>query len=169
MNNKKPKSKMKCDFTSSDIYSYYKKTHTKCLTRKEYGLVCDLFNQKIIEKIYQGFIYYLPGGIGMIGINTSRVRIEFDESGEVDFTKSNMSTDWKATKELWKIKPELAHKRYILLDNYHTEGKRFKISWNRKHCSIPTSRHYRFIPSRSFRRNLAKYLKNNPNQQYYEF
>ena len=169
MSNKKHKSKMKCDFTSNHIYSYYKKTHSKCLSRVDYGKVCDLFNQKVIDRIYNGFIFYLPGGVGMIGITAHEVRIEFNDEGEVDFTKSNMSTDWKSTKELWELKPELAHKRYIMLDNYHTEGKRYKISWNRKHCVIPSAYYFRFIPSRAFKRNLAKHIINNPNQQYYEF
>lgn len=169
MNNKKHKCKEKCDFTANHIYSYYKKTHPKCLNRKDYGLVCDLFNQKIIEAIYRGLIFYLPGGLGMIGITSSLVKIEFTDDGEVDFTKSTMSTDWKLTKELWKSKPEFEHKRYIMLDNYHTEGKRYKIGWNRKHCNIATCKNYRFIPSRAFKRNLATYIKNNPNQQYYEF
>lgn len=166
---KQLKAKRKSDFTSKAIYDYYKETHTSPLSKKDFMNVCKMFNKRLVSKIYDGVIAQLPGNLGFLGIQSKNHTVEFTDEGDIDLKKSTISTDWGATNKLWREKPELKHVKYIFHENLHTNGKRFRICWSRLYTTIPALYYYRFLPTRAFKRNLAKYIKNNPNKEYYEF
>lgn len=157
------------DYTSADIYKYYKATHSSPLSKTNFMLVIKLFNKKLIDGIYRGMVAKLPMILGFIGVEVKTPIVEFTEDGSVDFTKSRINTDWGETNKLWREKPELAHKTYVFHENSHTNGKKYKIMWNRKYSNIGCIRHYRFLPAKGMKRGFAKYLRENPNTEYYDF
>jgi len=160
------RSKYKHDYGLKHMYKFYKEKYTLPLDYKTFTNIIDLFNSKLINKVYEGSYISLPYILGDIFIYKYKKRIIFDENGEVVNKNKYNLIDYKATKELWKEYPELEHKQRVFYDNSHTDNYRFAISWKRYHT---TRMHklYNFKPTRAFSRGLAKYLKNNPNQNYY--
>lgn len=169
MSNWKKGIKKKSDFKILDLYKFYKSTNTNTVNNRTYSYIIKTLNKKIIQLIYDGLVFQIPSNVGYLGIVESKTHIIFKENGEVDVTKSNLSTDWGATNKLWDSKPELKHKKYIFHDNLHTDGRRFKIQWSRKFSNIPSLINYRFKPARAFQRDLTKYILKHPNKEYYEF
>ena len=169
MNNWRKGIKEKSDFKSKDLYKFYKSTVDNPVDAKTYSYIIKELNKRVIPKIYEGFVFQVPAGLGFIGVLESNTNIVFDDNGQIDMTKSNLSTDWGKTNKLWRDKPELKHKKYIFHENLHTGGRRFRIAWSRKYANLRAIKHYKFKPTRAFARNLTKYINNNPTQQYYDF
>ena len=93
----------------------------------------------------------------------------FGDDGELDLKESKISTDWGATNKMWEKRPDLKNKKYIFCDNFHTDGKRFRIAWRQPFPRSSGLSFYRFSPTRAFRRNLAQHLKTHTTQIYYDF
>lgn len=157
------------DYKSKDIYKYYKTTTSEPVTLKQFMLITKLFFQKIVSKIYRGSVIKLPSDFGHLGVGIKNLKIVLNNNGEIDVLKSNLTTNWKKTRELWEKKPNLKHKQYVYFENLHTEGKRPFIKWIRLHTRIPCLMYYQFTATRSFKRGLASFIKTNPNQEYYDF
>lgn len=161
------KKKFKHDYGLKNIYQFYKEKYTHPIDYKTFTVVLNLFNIKLIENLFKGSYFNLPYSLGDLFICKYKPRLRFDENGEViSWNKSNM-IDYKATKELWEEYPELAHKQRVPYTNFHTDSFKYKIHWKRYHTNR-TNRLYNFIPARDVKRSLARYLKSNPNQDYYD-
>lgn len=161
------KKKFKHDYGLTHMYKFYKEKYTSPLEYKTFKQIIDLFNTKLINEVYKGAYVTLPYTLGDLFIYKYKKKIYFDSEGNIlNKNKSNL-TDYKATKELWKEYPELEHKQWVYYDNSHTDNFKFAISWKRYH-TIRMHKLYNFKPAREFSRGLARYLKNNPNQNYYD-
>jgi nucleoid DNA-binding protein len=160
------KKKFKHDFATKDIYKVYKKRVSKSLNYKQFSLVLNTFNEKLIKSIYNGAYIQLPYKLGDLYIHKYKPKLKFDENGEVVTLCKRGMVDYKATNELWREFPELAHIKRVYYDNFHTDRYKFKIVWKRYH-TIRICKIYNFRPARAFSRGLAQYLKSNPNQNYY--
>jgi len=157
------------DYKSPDIYKYYKNLVENPVDIVTFNNVCTEFNTLIQNKIYEGTIYHLPANLGYIGITTKKVTPVFTEDNEIDYMKSKLTVDWGTTNKIWIKYPELQHKKYIYCINTHTDGNRYTITWKRLFVRIRGAKNYKFTPVRQFKRNLATYINNNPNLEYYEF
>jgi hypothetical protein len=163
----KKKKKFKDDYGVRALYYFYRRTYANAVDGKEFSEIINLFNNKLIEEIYKGAYITLPYSLGDIYITKYKKEYEFDEDGNV-ITKNKFNmVDYKTTKELWQEHPELKSKQYVYYDNFHTDGYKFRIKWKRYH-TVRANKLYNFKPSRSFSRGLAAYLRQNPNQSYYD-
>ena len=149
-----------------NVYQFYKEKYTDPLEYTTFAKVINLFNDLIIENVYKGSYITLPYSLGDLFIYKYKLKYKFDEAGNIINTGYKL-IDYKATKDLWKEYPELEHKQHVFYDNFHTDGFKFGISWKR-YNTLRAHKLYNFIPSRGFRRNLAAYLREHPNQSYYD-
>jgi hypothetical protein len=160
------KKKFKHDFGVRHILYYHNKNYPKRLEYKDISTVLNIFNNKLIESLYKGAYITLPYSLGDLYIYKYKPKFRFDKNGTIITKNKFKMIDYKATNKLWKTYPELAHKKYICYDNFHTDGYKFRIKWKRYHKNR-LNRLYNFTPARSFSRGLAQYLRKNPNQSYY--
>lgn len=162
---KKSKSKYKHDYGLTHVYKFYKSKYENIIDYKKFTTIINAFNNKVIQKLYEGEYISLPYSLGDLFIYKFKPRLKFDENGEVIAKRGVI--DYKATKELWKEYPELAHVKRVCYDNFHTDKYKFSIRWKRYH-TVRVHKLYNFIPARAFKRNLAAYLREHPNQNYYD-
>jgi len=165
MNKKDKENLRKLDFGLTDLFYYYSKTVKESMNQTYYNSVVKLFFKKIIVRLYKGDYISFPHKLGDFHINSYKPKIiNFNDAYQ---HKGFKVTDYKATNELWLKQPELAHKVYLNYDNTHSDGIKYKLSRiNSKKNTIQSL--YNFLPSRQFSRGLAKFIKNNPNTEYYE-
>lgn len=165
--NRKRSNKTNINIGLDDFYKYYRENNKTKIGRSLYGRIVKDFFYLLIQEILKGFIFNMPYKLGHIGIHRYKPRVKFDENG-FNFIESNVSIDFGATNKLWREQPELKHKKYIYHTNEHTNGFKYKIRWSKKGAYVKNIRAFKFQPSRYFNRSLAKHIKNNPNQEYYE-
>ncbi len=166
--NKKKNSQQSIKIGMDDFYKFYKQEYNSKVNRSLFGKIVKDFFYLLIHEIFRGFIYNMPYKLGAIGVRKYKPKIYFDENG-FNFKKSNVSIDFGATNKLWRENPELKHKKYIYHTNEHTNGYKFRIKWSKKGAYVKNIGRFKFSPMRGFNRALNKYIKEHPNQQYYEF
>ena len=154
------------DFNLKELYTYYKKITKESVNYKEYTKIIKVFNKLFIEELYEGAYLELPYKLGTIYIQKYKPKYKFNDDGDLTNAGQNNMIDYKATNELWRKHPELAHKQRVFYSNEHSDGFKFKIKW--KSGKIRNISIYNFIPAKSLRRNLAQYIRNNPNKDYYD-
>jgi len=69
------------------------------------------------------------------------------------------STDWKTT---------IKHGKKVVYLNEHSDGYKYLFYWNRKGSKTKNTSKYRFVPTRTIKRTLAKYIKNRL-KDYFEY
>ena len=159
MSKQKKGEKTPSDFLTPEIYKFYTSTCSNRVTGVQFSKIIGEFNKRLVQKIYEGFVFEMPAHLGQIGIRTSEIKLVFDEEGEIDASKSKVNTDWGATLKLWKEYPELKNKKYVYHLNIHTGGKNYTIKWKKVFAS-PFVQKYRFAPAKAFRRGFTKYINN---------
>ena len=169
---KRTKGLLNADYKIKDIYAFYVKLkNDKKETPVEYNIfkkICTTINKKIISSVIQeNYMFILPNKCGNISIRKYKTKLT--EIKTINGTKIlNYPVDWKATKELWKEQPELAHKKVVYIENDHTNGYRFKFVWNTYNANFKNKRSVAFKPLRKNSRALAKEIKVNENFDAYE-
>lgn len=130
--------------TIRDFYKQYLKDNPKgsdfYVDYKLYRDCWESYTGKTIEYILEGGDCVLPYRLGIISIVKRKINL------------NNLQVDWKATRELGQ--------RVFHL-NEHSRGYRYSIRWNKFRCIVPNKTAYRFLPTRTFSRLLAKYIKSN--------
>jgi hypothetical protein len=154
------------DYNLKELFKYYKSTVKNSVNYAIFVLVIKKFNLLFAKKLYEGAMLKLPNRLGEIYIIQYKPKFKFDEKGELTNKGQCKMIDYKATKELWKNHPELAHKQRVFYVNEHTDGLKLKIKW--WPGSVKNINIYNFAPAKSLRRNLAKYIRSNPNTEYYD-
>ena len=154
------------DFNLKEVYVFYKNTTASSVNYSTFSEVIKTFNKIFVDELYDGTYLELPHRLGDIYIKKYKPNYRFDEDNELNNHGQNQMIDYKATKELWKKHPELAHKRRIFYSNTHSDGYKFKIKW--KFGRIKNVLIYNFVPAKGLRRNLAEYIRNNPHKDYYD-
>jgi hypothetical protein len=161
------KKKFKHDYLLMDMYKFYSKLYDDPVDYKTFAKVIDSFNSRLVKEIYKGAYIDLPYSLGDLYIYKYKPKFKFDEEGNIILNKKFKMIDYKATNELWKKYPELEHKQRVFYDNFHTDGFKFRITWKRYHTNR-YNKLYNFVPARAFQRDLASYLREHPNQSYYD-
>jgi len=158
------------DYKNPYLYKTFKYQHDYIPMHKiEHSKILLSIFSKLRHEIYKGYILKLPYNLGYIGIEEKKPIIRFNEDGTINKKGSSLTIDYKATRELWEEYPELQEKKKVVyFENEHTSGNKYKIKWRHfgknKNISV-----YAFKPTRRFSRELAQYLKSNPNTNYYDF
>lgn len=153
------------DYNLKDMYKYYKKTMETTVNYKTFIKVIKTFNYHFVDSLLHGEYLELPNRIGDIFIQKYEPKFKFDDNGNLINHGQHNMIDYKATKKLWEEYPELAHKQRVFYTNEHSDGFKFKIKW--KKANVKNIRLYSFIPAKNLKKSLAKFIRNNPNQNYY--
>lgn len=110
--------------------------------------LCSEFYQKIVEGIiYKDKEFKTPFSVGSIYVQKYQPDFE-------DIKTRTSFIDWKNTAKLGKIVYHL---------NEHSNGFKFTIKWKKKRNIIRYIEIYKFVPTRMFKRTLAKVIKNREN------
>lgn len=161
----KTKWKIKRDYKTKDFYNFYKSTVRNPLPYKtvvnflygktNIGLIEELKN----EIVYNAYSLHLPHRLGIIRVRKKEPKIHFNNDGSLNYKKSMMRVDWKATKELWEKNPEAKKKKTRVFHlNKHTDGAICSPVWEKYSSNVKNKTVYKFLPVRSFYRQIPKAL-----------
>lgn len=167
------------DYGNEDIFRYYVKKTGNPNNLKQ-GTFFKIFKEYIqyvrqlmIENAFQ---FTLPYNMGKFRLYKYKVKIRFDENGNLD--KRNLRPDWDATKKYWtqlypgKTMAELKlipDKPKLYFTNKHTDGFRIRLRWFKGTALFKHKAIYRLKLLRVFAREIAKAVKENPHIDYLTF
>lgn len=138
---------------ASDLtYKAYKEAYPNSqIDKKTFLKIIRRYNESIIEYcIDTGRMAILPRGFGQIFVKKKKQGNYFlDERGN---KKVALAVDWKLSKEYGKK---------IYLQNFHTEGYRFRFIW-RVGSRLTLGKYWRLQMARTASRLLAKRIKEDP-------
>jgi len=158
---KRTKSRYTADYTMKDAYKYYRKEYIPVVDYKKYREICSEFNKFIVSSVIAGKEFGFPFGLGYLLIlgKKNKSMPFFDKDGKLKV--QHLTVDWKATAEYWEQHPETrAQKKLIRIMNDHTNGRKYNIVWDRSCSTAANIAAYSFIPTRTFCRSIATFLKN---------
>lgn len=144
------KAKYKHSYTEKHAYQeylkLYPKGHSNYVDSKTYKDICSTFHKKIVKYIiYKSGTFIMPYGMGKIRIMKKKTplshpRFNFTEKGK---------------------------RSYFFND--HREGYFYKWNWERKGGLFYRGmKYYKFVPSRTIKRELAHVLKTQKKIDYFE-
>ncbi len=134
----------------SDMYVDYIKDKDPLysIDFKTFYNICDIFYKEVIEQILKGQVFNMPFGLGNIQISKRKITV---------YKKAQSAVNWEETLKtgikVWHL-------------NEHSDGYNYGIDWNYGR-SLKYVRGYKFVPTRTFKRTLAKLIKTKE-QDYYE-
>jgi len=138
------KNRIRDPYNLSDIYpkyvEYVEKKERYILSQSDFINVCGEFNQRVVDNIIRGKTFYLPGGLGFINV----------EKFKSNKPKQEKYIDWPNS---------VKYGKQIYHTNLHSDGYRYRIVWWRMWQSNQASKKYNFVPCRTFKRTLAKLIK----------
>lgn len=139
------------DYTTTDIYDYYKEQGGE-LDWKTFRKICEDFNKSVMEDIV------LEGGEFNQGHHLSTISVI-----RIERNYNNKQVDWKASreykqelldegKELYDPETGEGHKWLI----FHTDDFYCRFYWKKKKCKIPNKTVYSFHPTGGKKGNKTK-------------
>lgn len=146
-----------------DSYKLYRrKTPVDRISVKNYVKINNLYNQFLMEKVFDGHEIYLPLGLGTIKVVGKKVTIRFDEEGK----PRGMVPDWVGTKKLWAKNQEAKNKKKLVyLTNEHSDGIRYRFHWSKQRVIPLFKAFYQLRLSRANKRTLNKLI--NKGREYH--
>jgi hypothetical protein len=140
------RNRKKKDLTIKDCYKHYctRVIEELRLSYPEFRKVVESFHIKVMEEIFEDKEVHLPFQI--------LFRVRKQERKVDDF--GDLPVNYKATKALWKEKPELIKKTFIRYDQRFV----YKILWDRKECRLKNKTHFSFYATRKNNRTLAQLI-----------
>jgi hypothetical protein len=161
---KRGKGKIKVHYGRADMYKHYiesteKKPEGIQVSYSDYCTVLNKFNKDISKAIMENaYEFILPSRVGIIRIKKYKPKIKVKDNGEL--ITNNLAVDYKATNELWRNNPEAkkAGKKVFHLNN-HSDGYRYIWYYSNYRNNLPNKSLYRFIPTRTNKRELSKLIK----------
>lgn len=149
MYHSRTKNRIQNPYNLSDMYDKYVEDHEDnplyLVDRQRFYDLCAEYYLAVVENIiYHDKIFKMPFSVGEIYIRKYKPELE-------DVKKRTSFIDWKNTAKLGKIVYHL---------NEHSNGFKFTIKWRKKKNVIRYVEIYKFVPTRYFKRTLAKAIKN---------
>lgn len=165
MSKGKQTEKIKADYNTDDYFKHYK--HKHCLRQPDsiyyisqstYTKVLKAFFQLMMnEQIYQGNDFILPYNMGVVSIRKVISKVKLDSDGKLI---NHLPIDFGATNKLWAANPEAKDNKVLIRHlNKHTNGYVFKFMYNKNKSRFKNKTAYRFEPTRTHKRMLAKLVK----------
>jgi len=165
-------SKIKADFKSIDLYTYYQSLIEKGskydVKRKLFTSILKDFNEIIYQKeiVLNSHEFNLPCRLGTLRIKQFKRNYKIDANNKLI---SKLATDYKRTKELWLRNPEARKlKKLVFYENKHSDGYEFRCHWSKKKSNTPCKSFYQFIPCRTNKRFINECIKKGINLKFYE-
>ena len=161
---KRGKGKIKVDYGRTDMYKHYNKTvngkpERFQLSYSDFSKVLNKFNKDITTLIMKdAHEFILPKRLGIIRIKKYKPKLKLDEEGNLK-TKY-LPVDWKSTNELWANNEEAReNKKRVYYLNNHSDGYRYLWYYSTYRSALPNKSLYRFIPTRTNKRDLSRLIK----------
>lgn len=156
------KNKIPVDVGSGDVARFYNRKFGKIkkYDRIDISRVCKKFNNHIMHRIiYHSYEFTIPFNLGTIFIKTNRLRFDLDEDGKL--IKKHMVPNWASTKELWAEDDDARQKKIIVYHfNDHFDRRVATYIYSKKKYRFKNKGIYFFKPSRMWKEELAKAIKN---------
>lgn len=153
--------KITVDLGRPDMYKAFAKENGKNLVSSIlYSKILNEFNKDVSKKILENaYEYVLPHKLGILRIKKYKQKVKIDDQGNLD--TSNLSPNWKATKELWAKNAEAKkQKKRLFHTNEHSDGYQYKWHFSNYRSTCVNKSAYCFIPSRTNKRMIASLVKN---------
>lgn len=147
------KGKVTSDYTTVDYYNYYKKDGGT-LDSKTFNKILKLVGKEILNDITNNKQVILPHGIGILCLR------RYEYSPRIVDGKLRGIIDFGATNKLRREYPdEDPSKLKVYYDNDHSLNNIVKIHYSKNMFKLKNKVYYHFMESRTFKRTLAKNLK----------
>lgn len=142
-------------YTYKDSYEEYVKgvdeNSPYNISYDEYVIICRKFYKAVMNEILEkGYVFKLPYNMGKIFVDKKKMKITE--------TKKGLGIDWEMTNKCGKVIYHL---------NEHSRGFKYMFTWQKFTHSMKNKNFYRFVPSRTNKRKLAKLIKSG-NYDYFE-
>lgn len=168
------KGKVEVHYGRVDMYKHYNKSiegkrDWYNVSYSDFSKVLNKFNKDISKLILEdAHEFILPKRLGIIRIKKYKPKLKLDDAGNLK-TKY-LPVDWKATNDLWAInKKAKDEKKRVYYLNNHSDGYRYLWYYTTYRSALPNKSLYRFIPTRTNKRELANLIKDsNFKGDYYE-
>ncbi len=163
----------KADITSIDFYKFYRtqieKNTVYDIPKKKFTDILKYINYEIAKRIVtENFEYSMSPRLGSISIKKFKTKFKLDEKGNL--IKRKLPVDYGRTNALWKINPEAKKaKKLVYFLNDHSNGYRYKFTWDKSTCIVKNKSFYSFKASREHNRSIAVALFTIENLDYFEF
>jgi hypothetical protein len=142
-------------YTLPDMYKAYTKDIEEDspydIPYSVYVTITTSYIKKLIQRVFKGFKVILPYRLGAIQIVKKKMYFKSQ------LTKGK-GIDWAATNKYGKVIHHL---------NEHSGGYKYLFYWDRTNARLKYINSYRFIPTRTLKRTLAKLIKIDK-QDYFE-
>jgi len=165
--------KHKADIASIDFYNFYKsqieKNTVYDIPKKQFTDVLKFINSSIARKIVtENFEFQMTPRMGTISIKKFKTKLQLDENGNL--IKRKLPIDYGRTNALWAANPEAKkNKKLVYFLNDHSNGYRYKFTWDKTSCITRNKSFYSFKASREHNRSIAVALFTIDNLDYFEF
>jgi hypothetical protein len=162
---KRGKGKIEVHHSRQDMYKHYlRKVEGRPdrfqLSYPEYHKILNSFNKQISEAILkENYEFTMPHKLGVMRIRKYKPILKIDkETGELK--KKGLAPDWQATRELWKINETAKEESKVVYHiNDHSDGYQYNWYYSTYRSNMVNKSLYRFIPSRTNKRELARLIK----------
>ncbi len=122
-------------------------------------------HRDVYRKIANGFMSFLasqmmdkykdillPLNLGKLCEIELDARVVYNEDGSINFAASNLSKNWKKTRELWNEFPETYGKKFI----YFTQSKKPIVVWRDKYTHARYKNLFHFKAATRLSRHITK-------------
>ena len=147
---------VKSDYGVNDYYrAFCKENKDVKVSRLEYGQIIRSFNTHLRDRLAtKGAGFILPCRMGIVELRKMKTEVKINEEGNV---VNNLSTNWKATRDLWKSNPGSKEKGVkIKFTNEHTNGHTFRVSYLKGKATYKNKSIYKIRFNRTLKRTLSK-------------
>jgi len=162
------------DYTSVDIYKFYKdRFGEKAMDKKKFGKIWDRFiSIRLQMAIFENVQLTMPFRMGELGVRIGAQANKITKSGKFRF-----KTNWGETKKKWKeLYPDLTdeeirvlpNKPLVYVSNETTDGKKVYWRWDKMTCNYKNNTVYRIRMNRVWSRMLSAFVQKTDKIQYYE-
>jgi hypothetical protein len=162
------------DYTSVDVYKFYKeKFGEKALTKKQFSVIWNRFiDVRLQMVIFENVQFTMPHRMGEISIRLGAQANKITKKGKFHF-----KTNWGETKKRWKeMYPNLSgeeikkipNKPLVYVSNDTTDGRKVYWRWDKMTCNYKNNTVYRIRMNRRWSRMLSSYVQKTEKIQYYE-
>lgn len=135
----------KYHFPKSEIVD----NHKFSLTRKEFNEIAKTLFDLRFEELLKGEQILLPGRSGLFELKKYK-------------NKYSKAIDWGSTNKIYKeYNKNNKDKKFIYHKNYHTNGYRLLIFWDKRKCVMINKHMYKFRLTRKRNEELNKYFRTN--------
>lgn len=116
-----------------------------------YVKIITSYIQKVTERLFSGLKVTFPYRLGALQIVKKKMNFQ-------NQIAKGRGIDWEATNKYGKIIHHI---------NEHSRGYKYLFYWNRVGANVKFINSYRFVPTRTLKRTLAKLIKVD-NKDYFE-